>query len=331
LTSKSFIYTDFSPDIIWLKERIKKDFFCLSPDLQLLANYYLSNRLSIISPQQNREEDPELGRPVPYAVFWFADALKYKSVETIRKLVLALTYSAIITTIHDDVLDEKVVTTHNHKKLIDFFDDKYKSIFNLFFVKSSNFWKYYRECEEEFQEYQRWRIREIDTLKIDPLSEEYLWQASRYFSAVVKPSLIALCLISGNENEIPRITNFLRFFSIGWRVFDDLNDWHIDFTSSDYNRSSILLLIKQDYGDRQITDSVIQSYFMDEAFINRTCGTMIEYFKCAENTVSGKTKYLDKFLAEQIEFHSKRRDYLLGRRRDFFSDLENSVKKHEIK
>ena len=43
-----------------------------------------------------------LGKPVPYAVFWFADALGFSDAETVRRLALGLVYVSLHTTIKDD-------------------------------------------------------------------------------------------------------------------------------------------------------------------------------------------------------------------------------------
>jgi hypothetical protein len=328
--SRSFIYSDFSGEIVWLMGRVRADFDSLPPDLGDLAEYYLSKRLHIISSQGNRLEDPTLGRPVPYAVFWFGDALGLKMVDVIRKLALSLTYSAIATTIRDDVLDETITMTDKYTRLADYFFDRYLSELNILFNQDSSFWEYHRRSGEEFTEYQRWRSGNFDISEYDPFSEDFLYQNSRYFSAVVLPSLAALCIISGKEEKIPQIIEFLRYFSIGWRMFDDLNDWHLDLASDDFNRSSILLFIKKDLGEQPITEKVVDDYFLDDDFINRACGAMIDNFTRARDSLSGlASKYLDEFMMEQIDFHKKRRDYLLERSRSFFSDLEKILSKSQ--
>ncbi len=320
--AKSFIYTDFFDHVIWLKNQVNRDYDSIAPELKTLANHYLTERLRIISKRGGIAEDPELGRPVPYAVFWFADALGYRDVDTIRRLVLALTYSAVVTTIRDDVLDDTIASSDEHEKLADYFSKRSLAVFNRLFDNDPTFWDVHKACEREFETYADWRLASLNMAKVEPLSNSYLWNSSRYFSAVVLPSLAALCILSGKAEKIQDVAKFLKHFSVGWRLFDDLNDWRLDIRSAGYNRSSVLLYMEKEARGLPVTESMVESYLLDKVFINRVCGAMIDNFSRAKQFASTvSSRYLERFMDEQISFHSRRRDYLLARSQGFTSDL----------
>jgi hypothetical protein len=324
MTSGSFIYSNFFDDIMWIKEKLQTDFESLPDELKSLGTYYLKNRLLII-PNQNQEviNDPDLGRPVPYAVFWFSEALGGYNPQSVRKLALAMIYSSIITTIRDDVEDESITSKLTHDKLYEYFATKHIEIFQGFFPRDSDFWKIYQKCEADIRRYTDWRKTPLDAKMVLPYSDDFLWDSSRYFSAVVLPSLAAVGILTDHEENIPIIEEYLRYFSMGWRVYDDLKDWAIDIKYEDLNRSSLLLAISHHTAKREIKETTVQSFLMDEKFVNETFEALLTNFQRALDAASHiNSRYLNQFMKEQFNYHNRVKKNLLENRTKLIEELK---------
>ena len=240
----SEIYSDFSKEIHWIKKRIQEDVDTFPESLQYLVEYYLKKRLKILHDKKQRIRfDPELGRPVPYAVFWFADAFGFLNKETTRKLALSLVYSSIVTTIRDDTADSDPLSRYQYSILANTFLHKYFMIFEEFFDPDSRIWYFLSNNIKEMVRYERWNHAFQYKQGVDSFSDDFLEESSRYFSAVVVPTIAALAILSNNEGKIPIVTEFLREFSKGWRIFDDLTDWRKDLEVRKFNHSSILIYV----------------------------------------------------------------------------------------
>jgi hypothetical protein len=328
MTTGSFIYSDFFDDVVWLKDRLKIDFASLPDEVRGLGDYYLTQRLFIL-PRENQEviDDPELGRPVPYAVFWLSEAMGGLDSELSRKLALAMVYSSIITTIRDDLEDDSILSKGGHERLYEYFAAKHIGIFRMLFPQGSRFWDIYERCEGEIRVYTEWRKASFDVGKIVPYGDGFLWDSSRYFSAVVFPSLAAVGVLKGQEEKIPYVEAYLRFFSMGWRVYDDLKDWRIDLKYEDLNRSSLLCAVRQRSKGEKVTESAVQSCLFDEKFIDETFGAVSSNFlRSIEAAKPLNSRYLTRFMEEQLSFHKRSKAGLLEGRSKFFRELEGILR-----
>jgi len=131
---------------------------------------------------------------------------------------------------------------------------------------------------------------------------------------VVLPPLAAIAAHAGRPREIKRIYQFLRAFSKGWRVFDDLMDWQRDIRSPRLNRSSVLYyLAKRLPPKTPMKPNYVLGSFLSREFVDDTYGAILRNLRSAgEVLVPLNNSYLSSFIREQLEFHTKRRDALLG-------------------
>lgn len=314
----SEIYNDFSNDIYWIRERIQEDTHLFPDSLKPLVDYYIKKRLIIIPdkshPIPNHYIDYELARPVPYATFWFADAFGIENKLITRKLGLGLVYSALATTIRDDIVDRESPTDPRCFKLYNYYNHRYLAIFDDLFDRESKFWYYLTNCIKEQAQYEKWNLLFDNALGVDPFSESFLQESSRYFTAVVLPTLAALAVITNNESKIPKVDEFLRHFSMGWRIYDDLSDWQKDLINDNFNHSSILLYIFQKIQrDNNLNEEIVLSAFLSHEIFEKAYGAILSFNNAAKRDVSDfNCAYLSKFMDEQISFHTRKRDSILA-------------------
>jgi len=320
----SEIYTNFSKEINWIREKIQEETLTFPNSLKSLVEYYVRKRLIILSDKTRPIIfDPELGRPVPYATFWFAEAFGFTKKKVTRRLALGLVYSSLATTIRDDILDHDPSKKGHFFTLANIYLHRYLAIFNYLFDRNSKFWYYLASCIKELERYENWnRISNYDN-NFDPFSESFLKESSRYFSAVVMPTIAALAIATGNEGKISIVNRFLKHFSMGWRIFDDLNDWRKDLKVKNLNHSSTLLYTLQNIGGKNnLNEEVVLSMFLSTDFVKKAYGAMLSFFRTARKDVSAfDCSYLTKFMDEQISFQIRKRDSLLRLNSDFYMQL----------
>ena len=327
----SEIYKDFTEDIYWIRERIQADVRFFPDSMKPLVEYYIKKRLLII-PSKERiygsSFDYELGRPVPYATFWFADAFGLKDEAVWRELGLGLLYSALATTIRDDIIDGEGPQDPRRTSLLNFYNHRYLEIFDRLFPRDSSFWYHLSRGIQETARYESWNLLFDEGLEIDPFSEAFLQESSRYFSAVVMPTLAALAVLTGNEGGVEVASRFLRHFSMGWRIYDDFCDWKKDLKRENVNHSSILLYSKQrTQGITKLNEKAVHLMFLDTNFINDSYGAILGLFTKAKRDVTGlDCEYLDKFMDEQLSFHSRRRKLILERSEEVNSEINEKLR-----
>jgi hypothetical protein len=311
-----------------MRERIQEDLNSLPTFLQPLLSHFVRIRLTLLpSKDRTTELDPQIGRPVPYSTFWFAKAFHFTNQPVTRRLALGMLYSAITTTIRDDLLDQEPSSQLQHLTLANIFSHKYLDGFTDLFEPDSSFWYYYAIANKELAKYEIWNLTSHYEQSLDPFSESFLGESSRYFSAVVMPSLVALAIISDNEKQIPMVRSFLKHFSMGWRVFDDLMDWRKDLTVRDLNHSSILYSVKQNFeGRSNLDENAVLSVFMNDDFVKKAFGTILHFFrKAREDILPLNCNYLTRFMNEQLNFHTRKREEFLQKNSDFFTQLNKII------
>jgi len=314
----SEIYNDFKKDIYWIRDRIQEEAPFFPDSMKPLIEHYTKSRLIIIPTKpksgSGRKYDYELGRPVPYAVYWFADAFGLRDKKVYRKLGLGLIYSALTTTIRDDIIDSESPPDPQCAKLLNYYNYKYLEVFEELFNKDSVFWYHLAKGFQETARYESWNLLFNNRLNVDPFSESFLEESSRYFTAVVMPTLTAIAILTDNESKISVASEFLRHFSMGWRIYDDFCDWKRDLKVDGFNHSSILLYILQYVqGETDLNEEIVYSMFLNPEFIGKSYGAILHFYEAAKSDVSGlNCKYLTKFMEEQISFHTKRRDNILS-------------------
>jgi len=326
----SEIYADFSKEINWIRERIREEILTLPNSLKSLAEYYVGKRLIILSDKARPIKfDPELGRPIPYVAFWFADAFGLTNKQVTRKLALGLVYSSLATTVRDDIIDHESPSELRYVTLANMYLHRYLVIFDDLFDPDSKFWYHLASCIKELARYESWNLISNYEHSFDPFSKSFLEESSRYFSAVVMPTLAALAIATNNERKIPLVSKFLQHFSMGWRIYDDLSDWRKDLKIDNWNHSSILLYALQNVdGKSKLDEEVVLSMFLSADFIKKAYGAMLGFFRTARQDVSAfNCSYLSRFMDEQISFHTRKRDGLLRSSLGFYKQLSKILSK----
>ena len=323
----SEIYSEFSNNIRWVREQVGEDLNNLPPRLRQMGKRITSERLIIVPDRTHTPRlDPEFGRPIPYSVFWFADALGYGDKTTLNSFALAMIYSSMSSTLRDDIANsEELRGERLHLlELSNIFQRKYIEIFDKAFDKHSSLWHYFAQALDEELRYESWNKAFSLGMCQNPFSAHFIEDSSRYFYAVVIPSLVAVALAAGAENKVAKIARFARHLSMGSRVHDDLKDCRTDLALEDMNHSCILLYARQCIrGGRELDEKILANLFLSEGFVRRVYEPILHYFnKAREDVLPFNSRYLTKFMDEQLSYIARRRDATLKRQSDFFSSLE---------
>ena len=329
----SKIYSDFAPEIVWIRDTVASDINELPASARTEASHYVTKRLRILSGTEGIRLDPALGRPVPYAAFWFADAFNLRRPEFVRHMGLCLVYNSLTTTLKDDLKDGRVKEPATLERLRRFWSAKYDGIMKSAFPPSSSFWRTASLARDEWRRYDEWNASFDQTSRFDPYSDRFLGESSRYFVAVVYPALAGIAVQADASREVPKIGRFLRRFSAGWRIFDDLMDWNEDIDASKFNRSSILYYVmKRVPSGTALGRDIVMGSFLSQEFVEDTYGAILRNLRKARDVVRVfGNNYLSKFMEEQLDFHSRRRDTLLRSSRSFFSALKGSLTKSRVR
>ncbi|MBI0581408.1 MAG: hypothetical protein JET69_00135 [Methanomassiliicoccales archaeon] len=323
----SEVYADFASNVRWLQERVGEDVKNLPPHLRARGNWAVSKRLYIVPDGTHAPDlDPEYGLPLPYSVFWFADAFGYSDNSTVNSFALAMLYSVISSTLRDDIFDsEELRGERTHLlELHNIFRRKYIEIFEKAFDRRSSIWRHLAQAFNDELKYEVWNKAFTLQSCRNPFSAHFLEELSRFYYPIVMPSLAALALVAGAENEIPKIARFFRHFSIGCLILDDLKDCLIDVSAEDMNHSCILLYARQCIGEeRELDEGAFSCLFLSEGFVRGVYDPILHYYnKAREDILPFNSRYLNKYMDEQLSFISRARDATLKRRSIFFESLE---------
>lgn len=308
------IYSDFSAEIAWIRQEVASDVSSLPPSLKPLARFYTRERLRVLPGRSGLPSfDPKMGKPVPYAAFWFADALGLTDRKRKRLSGLSLVYSSLATTLKDDIEDSSDGDDDDKVRLAEFWFQKYQATLGAVFPTDAGFRNSASWADSEWSRYRAWNLAPMGKERLQPFSEGFLGESSRYFVAVVLPTLNAVASASGEERQAPRIGAFLRSFSMGWRVFDDLMDWERDLAAKEMNRSSVLHYIQNRTGSGTTLDrTTVLSWFMSGEFVDDAYGAMLGFFAEAQKVAAGfGSRYLDVFMEEMVSFHTRKREAML--------------------
>jgi hypothetical protein len=173
-------------------------------------------------------------------VFWFANAFNLKDKEQINELALSSSYVLLAVSVRDDLQDGKVSSEHAHVCLANIYYEKYVGIFKNIFSSRSIFWYLSSNCLSDWAKYESWIFVFNYRNKINPFSERFLKQSSKYLVATTLPPFAAHKILTKNETEMPKVRKFLLNYWMGWRRVDDIRDWQGDLRVPNFNQSSIL-------------------------------------------------------------------------------------------
>jgi hypothetical protein len=329
-----WIYADFKPQVDSFRSFFERELLDIPQKLVLLATYYLKERLFIVN-KSTVKYDPRIGRPVPYLVFWFSDALQLGNEEIVNQLALSLYYISIVVSLKDDLVDGRVtlhgerVNEHCYVALTNYFYQKYYEIFTKYLPRQSIFWSILTESLNQWFDYETWSFLFERTDKLSPLSSSYLRASSRYLVAITYPTIAAIALLTKRHSKLAVLKDFLTNYCMGWKVVDDLRDWRKDFNILNYNHSTIIYQAMNfvDSGS-QVDPCLTESMFLHKPFIVPIYESILKNFANAKNDVSSlKSKYLNEFIGTQKDFYRAERDSLLKAIETMMSSLSALTRK----
>jgi|SRR5581483_3401316 len=333
----SWIYADFADNVEWLREKHRKELSEIpSGTLSALAEYYLKKRLFVLN-EKPVKLDRRLGRPTPYLAFWFADAFGLKDKQKVNQFALTLSYSSIICSIRDDLVDGRVklngelASEHAHVSLSNFFCDRYLKIFKNIFPPDSTIWYVLSESLNEYGLYEYWNFLNNKENRFDPLSAQFLKRSSQYMKVVFLPTIAAISLLTGDESKINRIKSFLTNYFMGVRIADDLRDWQRDLKTPNYNCSTVIHHALRCGNRREIGLDGMRSMFFSKVFVTSLYeALLISYMTAKRNASLFHSRYLDEFMNSQLEYYKAERDYLINHSSIIGSSLQNFLESKGI-
>jgi len=329
------IYDDFSEELLWIKKMILKDGSSLPDSLQPVAKYYTTRRL-IVLPGEGRQIfyiDPELGRPIPYIVFWFADALGLTNKNVARRLALGLLYATLAYVTLDDIIDEENKPAFLNVSLGNFYLHRYLATFDGLFDESSNFWYYLADSSKKFMKYLyedfTFKHEKHNILDFDPFSEWFLFRSCKSYSILVMSIFAAIAYATNNETKIQMIDRFWTKYAMAHRLHDDLNDWMEDLKMDDLNHSPILIYALQNCrAGLKLSEKNVYSMFLCDDFVNRIYDVIFNLIEDARTNLSMfNGDYLSRYMDEQVRFHTRNREGLLKTNSFFQCELKRMLSK----
>jgi hypothetical protein len=324
----------FSKELDWIGNRIREDTKTFPESIKPLAEQYISKRLIYSADEDGYIRiDPRSGLPtrnfIPQVVFWIADAFGLRDNETSRRLAIGLVYSSLAFAVIDDIIEETQSPPSN-LALANMYLHKYIESFEGMFEQDSRFWQFLVESIKNFTLHVYRDFLSIhepkDKNDLAPLSELFLFESCKSYSALVMTTFVAVAYLTDNESKIPRLTKFWRNYATGHRIYDDLNDIFKDIRMRNYNNSSILIYALQSSNKSKINEELVCSMLLDSEFIEKIYNTMLGLFRRAKEDASViNSPYLNNFMDELINTHTKKRDKLLQIRSNFYDKLEKII------
>jgi len=335
------IYDDFGTNARLIRDAFKRDLVEVKKELYDLIDYYLTERLYIF-PKRKFTIDSQYGIPVPYLVYWFADAFHYEDNSVIDRLALTLMYAATFYCIRDDLVDGFVRTSnidhreHAHIALSNFFLSRYLRIFKGMFSEKSIFWHYLSNSLDQWWQHEYWSFSSSLLKRGNSsryfLSKNFLIHSCKYMIGLTFPSVYALAMKARRQKEFQSIKDFLTYYYLGNRIVDDLRDLEEDLTVKNYNHSSVINHATTFFPDQShISLREIRSVFLNEDFTSLIYGTILKYYSKARACIEPyNSQYLTQFMNDQIEYFERKSDYYTNRQKEFVSSainlLDTSVK-----
>ncbi len=312
------IYSNFQELNRWIKNIHHLEIEHFPDPIKPLAEYYVTKRLNILNPPAR--VDGRKGMPIPYLAYWVSDIFGLKDENIIRELGLSLTYISLVVSVRDDLLDNKMWSEHAHICMANVYYDKYYNTLKRIVDSTSPFWSLLSDCLNEWGKYESWSFLFKHDNQMDPFSDRFLVESSRYLVAITLPTLAAIAFITGKEAKIPKIQKFLRNYWMGWKIMDDFRDWKKDLNTPNYNHSSVLFyaLKKVKSLGGELNERSIISIFMNPEFINDIYNSIKEFYLIArQEVVDLEPSYLTRFIDTQLSFQEDERSGTLETKLEF--------------
>jgi hypothetical protein len=315
----SRIYSDFGPDIAWIKSAVQQHASTLPRIFNDAANYYLHKRLMVLSDVSPL--DPRTNSLVPYAVFWLAKAFHYDERDSVRRLALAQVYDAIKVTVADDAVDYQAKRNDTLLSLAEEYSRASEQLQSDLFPPESGYWRTLSECKAQEAKHLEWITTAHPIGR--PLGDRFLEESSRYMVAVSLPSLAGVALLAGEEDKIDAIIRFLKSYCMTFRIADDIWDWEKDLRMFNLNNSTVLHLAKAK-SRAPLTKEAVVSMFLDEDFRAEVYGRILYFLRRAKREARIlNCAYLEEFMADQISYHIDQRHSLLDSEKNFRKELSS--------
>jgi hypothetical protein len=302
--SDSSLYTDFAPDIRWIKECIREEYETLPPAMLGVAHYYLTQRVKVLSdPDHSYPSHPLSPRPVPYLVFWFAHAFGLEDPEVRRLLGLSVVYVSLSVSPRDDLLDGSGFAPHQQIYLARWFWEKHFYALKKLFSAESRIWYVLSKSTAEWGRGERWALSPNLHETGNPLSMSFLRNTARYLVALVFPTLAGVALLGNCAEKMHSLRRFVCYYCMGWRILDDLRDWREDLEAN-IDSSSVLSFLRIRAGIPRsvpLTRELVVSLFSDQAVVGEIYSAMRRFCLAARREAEGlEAGLVTRFIDEQL-------------------------------
>lgn len=308
----SDIYLEYQPSIKNLKARLTEFNATIDVKLTDISNYYLFERLPLLSGPVTI--DRRFGAPIPYMIYWLSEHLALQDQNIIDDLALSLLYVSLANCARDDLVDED--THFRNSELVSFANTlycRYLEIFKSLFPETSSFWSLLAKSQQKWAEYEIWSHNYSPSSTMDTFSGEFLSRSSSYLVSITFPSLAAVAFLTKNRDKIKEIYHFLENYWMGWKILDDIKDWHKDIIKQDFNKSSFLysVLARVNEMGIELNKNSVLSLYHNEIFIKSVYTNVDRFYSDALSVLSDPKpiKFIE-FINRQIDYnHSQVRNF----------------------
>jgi hypothetical protein len=239
--------------------------------------------------------------------FWFARAFGLEDVQVRRLLGLSLVYVCLSVSPRDDLLDGSGFAPHQQTYLARWFWEKYFLVLKQLFSAESPIWYVLSRSTANWGHGERWALDQNRHETANPLSANYLRNASRYLVALIFPTLAGVALLSNQPKKVSAIRRFACYYCMGWRILDDLRDWQEDSLEANIDGSSVLSFLRIRAGIPRsvpLTRELAVSLFSDQAVVGQIYSAMTRLYLAARRQAESlQAGYVTRFIDEQLVGH----------------------------
>ena len=336
--SEGSLYTDFASDVRWIQQRIRAEYETLPPAVQGVARYYLTQRIKVLHDRDSLCSTHHLSpRPIPYLAFWFARAFGLEDAQVRRLLGLSLVYVCLSVSPRDDLLDRSAFAPHQQTYLARWFWEKYFLVLRKLFSAESPIWYVLSSSTADWGRGERWALYQNRHETANPLSANFLRNASRYLAALIFPTLAGVAFLGNRPKKVSALRRFAYYYCMGWRILDDLRDWQDDSLAANIDGSSVLSFLRIRAGiprSAPLTRELAVSLFSDEAVFGQIYSAMTRFYLAARREAEGlRAGYVTRFIDEQLLGHEAELARMAAEKTKFRNSLaklledENGIQK----
>jgi hypothetical protein len=269
--------------------------------------------------------------------FWFARAFGLKDAQVRRLLGLSLVYVCLSASPRDDLLDGSGFAPHQQTYLARWFWEKYFLVLKKLFPTDSPIWYVLSRSTADWGSGERWALCQNRHETANPLSANFLRNASTYLVALIFPTLAGVAFLSNQPNKVSTIRRFVCYYCMGWRILDDFRDWQDDRLEANIDGSSILSFLRVQAGipsSMPLTRELAVSLLSDQAVVGQIYSAMAGFFLAARREAESiPAAYVTRLIDQQLLGHKVELAQMAAEKAKFRNciaqllEAENGIKK----